>query len=162
MAPCHGRAGGEPSGQSSGFRPRARRVPKPRWRDTAGARRPGFAVSRAVTDPEVGVIAARGLLRSAVLLLLREEATHGYELMGRLTELGVEVPPTSGGLYRALRAMADEGLATAEWVDPGQAPPRRVYAITELGERHLEALMASLARLACSIDRMLHDYRSRR
>jgi DNA-binding PadR family transcriptional regulator len=98
-------------------------------------------------------------LRPAILLLLREQESHGYELMGRLAELGVEVPPTTGGLYRSLRTMAEEGLVSSYWSTPDRGPARRVYAITESGEAHLEASMPSLASLLRTVRGMLNRYR---
>ena len=118
-------------------------------------------VSPAAADgSEPEEVRSRSLLRPAVLLLLREKESHGYELMGRLAELGVEVPPTTGGLYRSLRSMADEGLVTSYWSTPERGPARRVYSITESGEQHLEASMPALASLLRTVRGMLNRYRS--
>ncbi len=103
---------------------------------------------------------SRSLLRPAILLLLREQEGHGYELMGRLAELGVEVPPTTGGLYRALRTMAGEGLIASYWSTPERGPARRVYAVTDQGEQHLEQSMPALAGLLRTVRGMLNRYRS--
>jgi PadR family transcriptional regulator PadR len=105
-------------------------------------------------------VRSRSLLRPAILLLLRDQESHGYELMGRLAELGVEVPPTTGGLYRSLRTMADEGLVDSHWSTPDRGPARRVYRITELGEQHLEQSMPALASLLRTVRGMLNRYRS--
>ena len=109
--------------------------------------------------PEPEDVRSRSLLRPAILLLLREQESHGYELMSRLAELGVEVPPTTGGLYRSLRTMADEGLVTSYWSTPERGPARRVYAISETGEQHLEASMPGLASLLRTVRGMLNRYR---
>ena len=113
----------------------------------------------AVTDRDGQGLRSGRLLRPAILLLLREQESHGYELMGRLAELGVEVPRTSGGLYRRLYAMADDGLLTSYWAAPEHGPPRRVYAITEQGELYLERSMPALAGLARTVRAMLTRYR---
>jgi PadR family transcriptional regulator PadR len=115
-------------------------------------------VARAGSLPEG--VRSRGLLRPAILLLLHERESHGYELMGRLAELGVEVPPTTGGLYRCLRTMADECLITSYWSTPERGPARRVYSITEHGEQHLEHSMPALAGLLRTVRGMLNRYRS--
>lgn len=104
-------------------------------------------------------VRSRSLLRPAILLLLREQESHGYELMSRLAELGVEVPPTTGGLYRSLRTMAEEGLVTSYWSTPERGPARRVYAISETGEQHLEQSMPALASLLRTVRGMLNRYR---
>ena len=100
------------------------------------------------------------MVRPAVLLLLRDHESHGYELVGRLAEVGVNVTPTRGGLYRSLHTMADEGFVTSYWTTPKHGPPRRVYTITEQGEQHLEASMAALATLARTVRVILKRYRS--
>lgn len=119
------------------------------------------AVSSTASNSDEGdEVRSRTLLRPALLLLLREKESHGYELMGRLSELGVEVPPTTGGLYRSLRTMAEEGLATSYWSTPDRGPARRVYAITEKGEVHLEQSMPALATLLRTVRGVLNRYRS--
>ncbi len=105
-------------------------------------------------------VRSRTLLRPALLLLLRDKESHGYELMGRLSELGVEVPPTTGGLYRSLRTMAEEGLVSSYWSTPDRGPARRVYAITEKGQLHLEQSMPALATLLQTVRGVLNRYRS--
>ncbi len=118
------------------------------------------SVIRARTGHEPEELRSRSLLRPAILLLLREREGHGYELMGRLAELGVEVPPTTGGLYRALRTMAEEGLVDSYWSTPERGPARRVYTITHEGEHHLEQSMPALASLLRTVRGMLNRYRS--
>lgn len=116
--------------------------------------------SAASTGTEREEVRSRTLLRPAVLLLLRDQESHGYELMGRLSDLGVDVPPTTGGLYRSLRTMAEEGLVTSYWSTPDRGPARRVYVITEKGELHLQRSMPALASLLRAVRGVLNRYRS--
>ncbi len=104
-------------------------------------------------------VRAHSLVRPAILLLLREQEGHGYELASRLAELGLEIPLKNGGLYRSLRSMAGEGLVTSYWTAPERGSARRVYAITEVGEQHLEQSMPCLARLQQTVREMLSRYR---
>ena len=101
---------------------------------------------------------ARSLLRPAILLLLKERDSHGYELVSRLSELGFDVPDF-GGLYRALRAMEDEGLITSSWGTPERGPARRVYAMTPLGEAHLRQSAPGLVQQRRTIGGLLDRYR---
>ena len=101
---------------------------------------------------------SRSLLRPAILLLLNDQEGHGYELMGRLRELGAEVPPTTGALYRSLRVMADEGLVRSYWNTSERGPARRVYAITPLGEQHLDQLIPGLSSLLRTVQHILDRY----
>ena len=102
---------------------------------------------------------ARSLLRPAILLLLKERDSHGYELVSRLSELGFDVPDF-GGLYRALRAMEDEGLITSSWGTPERGPARRVYALTPQGEVHLRQSAPGLVQQRRTIGGLLDRYRT--
>lgn len=107
---------------------------------------------------EPDTIRTPSMLRPAVLLLLRDGDSHGYELMGRLAEIGVEVHSTAGALYRSLRAMAHDGLVRSYWSTPQRGPARRVYSITERGEQHLERSMPALDDLCRTVRKMLDQY----
>ncbi|MBW3580387.1 MAG: PadR family transcriptional regulator, partial [Actinobacteria bacterium] len=57
------------------------------------------------------------------------------------------------------RTMAGEGLVTSYWTAPERGSPRRVYAITEVGEQHLEQSIPCLANLLQTVREMLSRYR---
>jgi PadR family transcriptional regulator PadR len=101
---------------------------------------------------------ARSLLRPAILLLLKEKASHGYELVSRLSELGFDVPDF-GGLYRALRGMEDEGLISSSWGTPERGPARRVYSLTPQGEDALRQSAPGLVQQRRTIGGLLDRYR---
>jgi DNA-binding PadR family transcriptional regulator len=75
-----------------------------------------------------------GEVRLALLSLLGEAPTHGYELMKRLEE-------RSGGIYRAsagtiyptLQQLEDEGLVASETQEG-----KKIYRLTDSGRRELE------------------------
>lgn len=73
-----------------------------------------------------------------ILVVLREENSHGYELMERLEEFGF-VAMNPGTLYRTLRQMEKEGLCESEWETSEAGPARRMYYITNTGEEFLAA-----------------------
>lgn len=81
----------------------------------------------------------RGLrfLEPAVLALLRERRTHGYELITQLPQLLGTDRVDVGNVYRALRALEERGLVTSEWRDDLPGPAKRAYEITEDGRRAL-------------------------
>jgi poly-beta-hydroxybutyrate-responsive repressor len=70
------------------------------------------------------------------LVLLREEPSHGYELMERLEEFGFE-KINSGTLYRTLRQMEKEGLCESGWKTSNSGPACRVYSLTSAWEAYL-------------------------
>jgi DNA-binding PadR family transcriptional regulator len=79
------------------------------------------------------------------MLLLAEEPVHGYELIGRLSEFGVE----QGGmdpsiLYRMLRMLEREGLASSKLDPSGTGPARKVYYLTDEGREVLSMWAAKI------------------
>jgi poly-beta-hydroxybutyrate-responsive repressor len=103
-------------------------------------------------------VRARGLLRPAILLLLKERESHGYELVSRLGELGFEVSDF-GGLYRTLRGMEEDGLVTSSWGTPARGPARRVYSLTPQGEEQLHDSAPGLVSQRRAIGEVLDRYR---
>jgi PadR family transcriptional regulator len=78
----------------------------------------------------------RNWLTPVALVVLREESSHGSELMERLEEFGFE-QINAGTLYGTLRQMENEGLCKSEWETSTSGPARRVYSITNDGEAYL-------------------------
>ena len=116
--------------------------------------------SKPTTDGGAGSddLRARSLLRPAILLLLKERESHGYELVSRLGDLGLDVPDF-GGLYRALRGMEDEGLVSSSWGTPARGPARRIYALTKEGEAQLRDTAPALVQQRRAIGGLLDRYR---
>jgi poly-beta-hydroxybutyrate-responsive repressor len=95
----------------------------------------------------------------ALLLLLRERAMHGYELIERLPELaGDEVRIDVGNLYRILRALEKEGLVTSEWSADLPGPAKRTYELTDAGARLLDQWAVSLREARQVIESFLARY----
>ena len=88
------------------------------------------------------------LQEPALLLLLHRRPAHGYTLIERLNELGLEgLNPRV--IYRALRDMEENGWVTSDWDDvQTQGPPRRVYSLTELGNEALSTCIQTRSRCA--------------
>lgn len=101
----------------------------------------------------------RNYLRGCLLLLIGEAPAHGYDLLEQIGELGFAgVDP--GGVYRALRAMEQEGLVASTWEPSTSGPARRTYALTAAGRRSLDgwarALRERVAYLTALLDRYDH------
>ena len=97
-----------------------------------------------------------------ILLLLREGAKHGYELLERLPGLSIEDGRIDlGNLYRLLRALEAEGLVSSQW-QTESGPPRRVYQLTPSGADLLDSWASSLRDTRSTIDRFLVTYERRR
>lgn len=92
-------------------------------------------------DPPGGL--PKNFVRACLLLLVAEKSSHGYDLLERLNMLGFRrVDP--GGLYRALRAMEQEGLMNSLWETSDMGPARRTYELTEEGRDWLHAWAGTL------------------
>jgi PadR family transcriptional regulator, regulatory protein PadR len=95
------------------------------------------------------------------LVLLREEGSHGYELMERLEQFGFE-EVSAGTLYRTLRRMEKDGLCESEWEASESGPARRTYSVTDAGEEHLAAWAEGCERYRNVIDCFYRAYASNR
>lgn len=83
---------------------------------------------------------SRGLLRSAILLLLDEQAMHGYQIISELAErTGGDWRPSAGAVYPTLAQLGDEGLVSV--TDSGG---RKIATLTEEGVRYVAAHRAEL------------------
>ncbi len=74
----------------------------------------------------------RKFLQPCLLLLLREQSDHGYELAVRLRPLH-DGDGDAGSVYRALRALEHHGLVRSEWELSEVGPARRIYHVTAAG-----------------------------
>ena len=81
----------------------------------------------------------RDLVQAAILVLLCERESHGYELLGRRGELGL--CPGAVAVYRTLRSMEDSGSVCSAWDCPAQGPARRTYTPTDGARCRLAAVL---------------------
>jgi PadR family transcriptional regulator PadR len=104
---------------------------------------------------------ARGgvwFLEPVLLLLLHHGPAHGYTMIERLGEFGLEGLHPSVA-YRALRDMDEKDWVTSSWdVDETQGPPRRVYRLTALGDEVLGAYMQDLRQAHEQIGDLMDAY----
>ena len=87
----------------------------------------------------------------ALLLLLRDGETHGYDLAESLAELAPDDAVDLGNLYRLLRSLEVEGVVVSRWRDdlPGRA--KRTYALTDDGRALLDSWADALRRAGDTI-----------
>lgn len=100
----------------------------------------------------------RAYLRPCLLLLLHEGASHGYDLLESVQQLGLRTVE-AGGLYRALRSMDEDGLVRSWWEASASGPARRTYEITPAGRRALEAEIGAVQGVASLLDGLVRRYR---
>ena len=100
-----------------------------------------------------------GFILPCLLLLLREQPAHGYELMERLGDLRfLEAIPDPGVVYRHLRRLEEDGMVTSQ-LEPGSGgPARKVYCLTPEGESFLRAWGASIRRRKAALEAFLEAF----
>lgn len=96
---------------------------------------------------------------AALLLLLAERPTHGYELLERLPALLGEDRVDVGNVYRLLRGLEEEGLVTSAWSADLPGPAKRTYTLTREGYRLLAAWLDGLSGLRAELDAFLERSR---
>ena len=95
----------------------------------------------------------------ALLLLLSQGPTHGYELLERLPDVLREDKVDVGNVYRALRALEDDGLVESEWQADLPGPAKRTYTLTDDGRAALSSWLDSLESLRESLGSFIDDAR---
>ena len=99
-------------------------------------------------------------LRPFLLLLLRERESHGYELIDRMREMGLEYSTQDAGyVYRTLRSMEAKGLITSKWDTENTGPAKRVYSITPQGMSMLREWAHTLENIKISLEEFLRRYK---
>ena len=101
--------------------------------------------------------APRKFLRPCLLLLLREQPAHGYDLLERLRPLGF-VRDDPGGLYRALRSLERDGLVRSAWTPSTAGPDRRIYELTRSGMEELHRRAKEIAAAGEALEIFLSRY----
>jgi PadR family transcriptional regulator PadR len=97
----------------------------------------------------------RRFLEPCLLLLLHCNEVHGYELVERLRPFGFDQNPVDlSSVYRILRGMEERGFVTSRWDTDSGGPARRLYRITEEGDRYLAWWVDDLL----ETDRVLHRF----
>ena len=94
----------------------------------------------------------------ALLLLLRDRPAHGYELAEALEALLPGERVDLGNLYRALRALENEGFVTSRWDAEAPGAAKRVYELAGPGHALLEEWATALRRARERIDGFLARY----
>ncbi len=98
----------------------------------------------------------------ALLRLISEGSTHGYELLERLPALVGDERVDVGNVYRALRALEEEGLVVSEWSADLPGPAKRSYTLTDEGRALLGEWQRALGALRDELTSFLDDSREGR
>lgn len=93
--------------------------------------------------------------------LKRKGESHGYDLAGVVQECALtDAEIERASLYRTLKQLEAGGYVTSRWEADESGPARRLYRLTESGERYLQEWADRLDRLAQSMARFVQEVRS--
>jgi len=98
----------------------------------------------------------------ALLRLISDGPTHGYELLERLPAVVGDERVDVGNVYRALRALEDEGFVVSEWRADLPGPAKRSYTLTDEGRTLLGEWLRALGALRDDLTKFLDDSREGR
>mgnify|MGYP001009140892 CR=1 FL=1 len=100
-------------------------------------------------------------MEPCLLLLLRGQRSHGYELMETLSFFGFEGSSSDmATLYRTLRQLEDAGVVSSEWEEGSQGPRKRVYELTKDGLLLLDNWASVIKQNKDRLIRFLETYES--
>ncbi len=99
----------------------------------------------------------KNFLIPIMLLHLRDWNSHGYELMEKITQFGIE-SVDQGNFYRILRQLEKDELVTSVWDTTSGGPAKRIYSITGVGEEYLEMWAGSLNHYQKMLDQFFNLY----
>jgi DNA-binding PadR family transcriptional regulator len=102
------------------------------------------------------LVQRRPLMPVCLLLMLGEDAGHGYELTERLKQWGFQLTGP-GPVYRELRILEESGLVQSMWSAPQSGPVPRVYELTAAGRVALDEAAVELV----VIQHMLDEFQTR-
>ncbi len=99
----------------------------------------------------------QGSLDLLVLKILsRRPKTHGYGIMAAIKEHSEDVlRAEEGSLYPALHRMEEAGWIRAEWVKKDSGRRARIYELTALGRKQLEAEEVRWSAVTAAVNRVL-------
>ncbi|MBE0654314.1 MAG: PadR family transcriptional regulator [Bacteroidales bacterium] len=92
----------------------------------------------------------KGILEYCILLILSRKDAYASDIINQLKESRLIV--VEGTLYPLLTRQKNAGLLAYRWEESTQGPPRKYYAITELGITWLKELDKSWKELVDSLE----------
>ena len=80
----------------------------------------------------------KGVLEFCILSILQADEAYPSEIIDRLKEAKLIV--VEGTLYPLLTRLKNAGLLTYRWEESKSGPPRKYYALTQVGQEFLKEL----------------------
>lgn len=94
----------------------------------------------------------KGILELAIMGALYRDRHYGYSLIRVLSDAG-SLSLKEGTVYPILARLDRDGLVKSEWIESGQGPPRKYYALTSAGRRLFDDLKQEFEALASLVQK---------
>lgn len=100
-------------------------------------------------------------LEAALLCLLKEEASYGYNILEKLNDFGFyKDSPNLSTLYRQLNKMEDDSMVSSFWIESSEGPDKKIYKITDKGSKELDNWIKLLKDRQVRIQSIIKKYES--
>ncbi|HEX3043731.1 MAG TPA: PadR family transcriptional regulator [Bacillota bacterium] len=96
----------------------------------------------------------KGVLELCVLAILDHRNCYGYELVEKISQ---NIAIAEGTIYPLLKRLKDEGYMTTYLEESQEGPPRKYYALTELGKCTKRRLEQEWNEFVNGVDRVLKE-----
>ena len=96
----------------------------------------------------------KGVLELAVLAVIAQGETYGYEILSTLEQAGLD-GVGDASVYGTLRRLEQAGHLTSRLVASDSGPARKYYAVTPEGAEQLRAGTESWQRIGAAFDRLV-------
>lgn len=113
-----------------------------------------------MASPDTPGALSSAYVRPCLLLLLADGSSHGYDLLEQVRGLGVSSADT-GGVYRCLRSLEQDGLVSSWWEPSPSGPARRTYEITGPGRDALAEAVRQIAGTQRVLGALVQRYEQR-
>jgi PadR family transcriptional regulator, regulatory protein PadR len=95
----------------------------------------------------------------AMLLLLSEKSTHGYELMGKYASFGfTDANSDPGAIYRTLKKLEIKGFIISVWKTDKPGAAKKIYSITDEGLLLLKRLVKEIKERKKTLELFIKRY----
>lgn len=103
----------------------------------------------------------KGTLEMLILAVVLEEPKYGLQILHKLHAYE-SLNISEGTLYPLLERLKRDGVITSNWVQEGDARPRKYYTITPQGERKLNGLITMWQQSATDVNDLLVKFSVKR
>ena len=92
----------------------------------------------------------KGVLEYCILSIISKEEVYASDILATLKEAKLIV--VEGTLYPLLTRLKNDGLLNYRWEESTSGPPRKYYALTEMGQKFLSEMDTTWNELVAAVN----------